>query len=106
MAPGSCPPMPWINNYNPSLGYQLAFPNLVYNSFLIFYILSVPQYSYKAWIYYLQKLIFFIFFCNRLYYLAQNSPEGRLVDDYGSEIDSLKALEKKTFGSYKGQRGE
>jgi len=32
---------------------------------------------------------------NRLYYLAQNSPEGRLLDGLGRDIDSLKTLEKR-----------
>ncbi len=31
---------------------------------------------------------------NKLYHLAQNSPEDRLLDDYGRDIDSLKTLEK------------
>ncbi|MFN4319093.1 MAG: ATP-binding protein [Aquificaceae bacterium] len=38
---------------------------------------------------------------NRLYYLAQNSPEGLLLDDYGNEIDSLKALEKRLLEAIK-----
>ncbi|MCS6958123.1 MAG: ATP-binding protein [Aquificaceae bacterium] len=32
---------------------------------------------------------------NKLYSLAQNSPPGRLIDDFGREIDSLQALEEK-----------
>ncbi len=32
---------------------------------------------------------------NKLYYLAKNSPEGRLMDDYAKDIESLEDLEKR-----------